>query len=160
VPIRKYTIDPPFAHQGGDTYAREGNILKQIRGGITVDARTVSSGPLLTAQEHIGGGQVTAYYEEQRMPGQNVSCTKVTENQTTGAVTFSFSSGTNLELSDWAAVGFIADSLDGTPEFAEKILMLKAYRASPDGANKTNQVGAAVSINGLADTPVVYTEPE
>jgi hypothetical protein len=160
VPIRKYTIDPPFTHQSGDTYAREGNILKQIRGGITVDARTVSTGPLLTSQEHIGGGQVTAFYEEHNMPGQNVSCTKVTENQTTGSVTFSFSSGNNTELSDWAAAGQIADQVDAVPDFAEKLLIAKAFRASPDGANKTTQVGASVSMNCLADVPAVYTEPE
>jgi hypothetical protein len=160
VPIRKYTIDPPFTHQNGDTYAREGNILKQIRGGITVDARTVGSGPLLTSQEHIGGGQVTAFYEEQNMPGQNVSCTKVTENQTTGSVTFSFSSGNNTEYTSWEDVGLVADSIDAGPDFAEKILAMKAFRASPDGANKTTQVGAAVSVNGLADVPVVYTEPD
>jgi hypothetical protein len=160
VPIRKYTIDPPFTHQNGDTYAREGSILKQIRGGITVDARTVSTGPLLSAQEHIGGGQVTAFYEEQNMPGQNVSCTKVMESQTTGIVTFSFSSGSNVEYASWADVGTVADSVDAGPEFAEKILTAKAFRASPDGANKTNQVGAMVSVNCLADTPIDYTPPE
>lgn len=94
------------------------------------------------------------------MPGQNVSCTKVQENQTSGAVTFSFSSGNNIELADWAAVGQVADEVDAAPDFAEKILMAKAFRASPDGANKTNQVGAMVSVNCLADTPVDYTPPQ
>lgn len=94
------------------------------------------------------------------MPGQNVSCTRVQENQTTGAVTFFYSSGNSIEYADWEAVGVVADSLDAGPDFAEKVLAMKAYRASPDGANKTTQVGASVSINGLADTPIVYTEPE
>ena len=94
------------------------------------------------------------------MPGQNVSCTKVVENQNTGTVTFSFSSGNNLELSSWESAGQMANSLDANSEFAEKALIAKAFRASPDGANKTTQVGASVSVNFLADVPVVYTEPE
>lgn len=100
------------------------------------------------------------YFQEVRMPGQNVSCTRVVENQTTGAVTFNFSSGNNIEYPDWSAVGQVADSFDAVPDIAEKLLVAKAFRASPDGANKTTQVGASVSVNGLADTPVVYTEPQ
>lgn len=100
------------------------------------------------------------YAKEKHMPGQNVSCTGVTENQSTGAIVFRFSSGNQLELPSWESVGEIADAVDSVPDMAEKVLMLKAFRASPDGANKTTQVGASVSINGLADTPVVYTEPQ
>lgn len=160
MPIRKFTIEPPFDHQSGDIYAREGNAIRQIRGGLTIDTRTVGQGSLLTTQVHVGGSNVTEFFEEQNMPGQNVSCTKVTENQTSGSVTFSFSSGSNLEFANWEAVGAIADSIDATPEIAEKVLIMKSFRSSPDGANKTNQVGAMVSVNGLADTPVDYTPPQ
>ena len=43
---------------------------------------------------------------------------------------------------------------------AENMLIGKAFRNSPDGSNKTTQVGAAVSVNLLADVPVVYTEAD
>jgi hypothetical protein len=100
------------------------------------------------------------YAKEKAMPGQNVSCTGVSENQTTGAVTFRFSSGNQVEYGSWEDCGVVADAIDATPDYAEKLLVMKAFRASPDGANKTTQVGASVSVNGLADTPVVYTEPQ
>ena len=158
--IRKFTINPPFAHQAGDVYAREGNTIRQIRGGIQIDIRTVGPPSQLTAQVHVGGSNVTEFFEEQRMPGQNVSMTGVEENQANGSVTLKYSSGNQNEYASWAAVGQIADSLDASPDFAEKILALKAFRASPDGANKTTQVGAQVSVNGLADQPIVYTEPQ
>lgn len=91
------------------------------------------------------------------MPGENVAMTNVRENQNTGAIIIDFSSGTQLEIADWAAVGEIANSIDATPELAERILLGKAYRASPDGANKTTQIGASVSVNLLASEPIVYT---
>jgi len=94
------------------------------------------------------------------MPGLNVACIGVSENQNTGAVTFKFSNGNNLEMSSWSDVGLVADEVDADPTIAQKILMCKAYRNSPDGANKTNQVGGAVSVNGLASIPVDYTEPQ
>ena len=93
------------------------------------------------------------------MPGTNVSNIKVQENQTTGSVTFSFSDGENTELPDWAAAGAIADEVDASTEIGRKIIIGKAFRASPDGANKTNQVGAAVSLNLQASVPVDYTPP-
>lgn len=159
MPVNRFIIDPPFSHQAGDEYQRVGDTYKQIRASVVIDSRTVT--PItLTAQFHFGTNSVSELLEEFHMPGQNVSCTRVQENQTTGAVTFFYSSGNSIEYADWEAVGVVADSLDAGPDFAEKVLAMKAYRASPDGANKTTQVGASVSINGLADTPIVYTEPE
>ncbi len=93
------------------------------------------------------------------MPGQNVSLIGVFENQSTGVVRMKFSSGSEVELADWQDASAIADSIDANTEYAEKLLIGKSYRASPDGVNKTTQVGAAVSANLLADVPIVYTEP-
>lgn len=107
---------------------------------------------------HDGYRRVT-YAKEKPMPGQNVSMTGVMENPTTGAVTLKYSSGNQSEYASWADVGAVADTLDASPEFAEKLLAAKAYRSSPDGSNKSNQVGASVSVNATADTPAVYTPP-
>lgn len=148
--------------QPGDVFILNGHTYEQWRGGNLIDSRDLSQMTVivLTQDDHFGASEVSTLYLEKNMPGQNVSCTGVTENQNTGAVTFKFSSGNNIEFADWAAVGQIADALDAGPEFAEKVLLLKAFRASSDGANKTTQVGASVSVNGLADVPVIYTEPE
>lgn len=94
------------------------------------------------------------------MIGQNVSMTRVTENTSTGVVTLWYSNGNSTEYADWESVGAVANSIDSDPEMAQKLLAMKAYRASPDGSNKTTQVGASISVNGLADIPVVYTEPQ
>lgn len=94
------------------------------------------------------------------MPGQNVSMTNVRENQSTGVIIVDFSSGNQREFPNWEAVGEIAANIDSTPDLAENILLGKAYRASPDGTNKTTQQGASVSTNLLASEPVVYTPAE
>lgn len=158
--ILKFAFSPPMNEQPGDTFRIVGNKLQQWRGGVKIDERLLQNSTELEGFELIGGNQINGLYLEVTMPGQNVSCTKVIENQNTGAVTFSFSSGNNSEFGSWEEVGVLADSVDTTPDLPEKILINKAYRASPDGSNKTTQVGASVSINGQADVPVVYTEPE
>ena len=108
----------------------------------------------------VGGETIDTLFLETAMPGQNVSMTQVRENQTTGVIIVDFSSGTQLEFASWEAVGEIAANIDSTPELAEKILLGKAYRASPDGTNKTTQIGASVSTNLLAAEPIVYTGPQ
>ena len=92
------------------------------------------------------------------MPGVNVGLQRVTE-QANGAVVFQFTSGTVTEYAGWADVGVVADEIDANTELCERILVGMSFRASPDGANKTTQVGAGVSVNLLIDTPVSYTEP-
>lgn len=166
MPYRRIDISPPFTVAVGDLFPIDYGARKvfQIRGGLVIAERTIALPGVLIGETppamEVGSFESVLYFEVPKMPGQNVSCTKVQENQTTGSVTFSFSSGNNIEYESWEAVGLVAESIDAEPAFAEKLLVAKAYRMSPEGANKTNQVGASVSVNGLADTPVVYTEPE
>jgi hypothetical protein len=160
---RSYALSPPFTVQSGDIAGVDGDTVYIQRGSVRVKEWTISGpGTPIGATAFAGPELVNklVLFREKKMPGQNVACTKVVENQTTGAVTFTFSSGNNNEYADWDAVSAVADSLDADPTFAEKLLVAKAFRSSPDGANKTTQVGASVSINALADVPVVYTGAE
>lgn len=159
--IRKFTFPAPVSYINGDTFEKQSGLLLQKRGNAIVQAWQLSqleSQPVETFE--IIGDQITSLYLETTMPGQNVSMTNVRENQTTGVIIVDFSSGTQLEFASWADVGSIADNIDAIPELAEKILLGKAYRASPDGTNKTTQIGASVSTNLLASEPVVYTEAQ
>jgi len=133
-----------------------GKKLEQWRNGLLIRVVDLVASEKLTELVSIGGEIINELFLEVSMPGQNVSMTQVRE-QTNGSIIVDFSSGTQLEFSNWEAVGSIADDLDSTSVFAEKILLGKAYRASPDGTNKTTQVGASVSVNLLANEPIVHT---
>lgn len=162
MPIRKHTIDPPFTHQSGDQYFAEGKTVEHVRTGIVIDSRTYDqyfSLHRVELTELVGGPSIDRFYWEYHMPGINVSITNVRE-LASGAVLIDYSNGTQNEYTDWASVGAVADEIDASPIFAEKLLAAKSFRASPDGSNKTTQIGASVSVNGLADVPVVYTEPQ
>lgn len=159
--ILNYTISPPFAFQAGDVFLLNGYIYEQWRSGVKIDERNLlqmSKAPLVEPF-HSGDDQITNLFLEKPMPGTNVSCTNVQENQATGAVTFSFSDDENLEIANWEAVGAIADTVDADGQMGRNILMGRAFRASPDGSNKTTQVGASVSVNLQADTPIAYIPP-
>lgn len=134
--------------------------MRQYRAGVLIATHPLIEVTELTVPQFVGSGPITSFFVEERMPGINVSMTNVQENQTTGAVTLSYSSGNQVEYPSWADVGAAGAAIDTDPVFAEKLLALKAFRASPDGSNKTTQIGASVSCNGLADSPVVYTEPD
>lgn len=156
--IRKYTFNPPIESQHGDTFERAGRYFIQKRGQAIVGTWDLNATQSVTLDQFDSKGRsITDLYLEIVMPGQNVSMTNVRENATTGVVIVNFSSGTELEFASWNDVGAVADSLDAGPEFAEKILLGKAFRASPDGTNKTTQIGASVSVNLLANEPVVHT---
>lgn len=94
------------------------------------------------------------------MAGQNVAMTQVQLNQSTGAVTISFSNGVNREYSDIESAKSAVQYLDTQSAVAEDSLILKMFRRSPDGTNLENMVGGAVAINFDADVPFVLTLPE
>jgi len=158
--INKYTFNPPLIKQPGDTFRVIGKYLEQWRGDVLVRRAQLVAPVELQWFESVGGEVIETLYLEAAMPGQNVSMTNVRENQSTGIIIVDFSSGNQIEFADWAAVGEIANGIDSAPDLAEKILLGKAFRASPDGANKTTQIGASVSTNLLASEPIVYTEAQ
>lgn len=158
--INKYTISPPIVKQAGDIIKIVGKTLEQWRDNVLIRSVNLNEAEKLTEVETVGGEVISELFLEVGMPGQNVSMTQVRENQTTGVIIVDFSSGSQLEFPSWEAVGEIAASIDSTSDLAEKILLGRAYRESPDGTNKTTQIGASVSTNLLAANPIVYTGPE
>lgn len=134
--------------------------VEQWRGGLLIKTVQLIAPKTLSEIVSVGGETLTEFFLETAMPGQNVSMTRIRENQATGAITVDFSSGTQMEFGSWEAVGEIADAIDSTPDLAQQILLGKAFRESPDGTNKTTQLGASVSTNLLASDPIVYTAAE
>lgn len=160
---REFPLSTPLNCLAGDLITTDGKKVYLIRSGSVVqEAEATGEGTLIVPGPVEASQAISSvvFFRSHPVPGQNVSMTGVSENATTGAVTLKYSSGNQVEYASWEDVGSVANSLDATPDLAEKILALKAFRASPDGANKTTQVGASVSVNGLADTPIVYTEPQ
>ena len=154
------TISPPLSLQAGDVVREIGGQIVVTRGGVVVETRSLGAMTQITSSVDVNQTvQSAIFLKVNPMPGQNVSCTSVKVG-VNDSVTFGFSSGTQLELVDWAAAEQMANEIDSTTDLAEKILIGKAFRASPDGANMTTQIGAQVSVNLLADNPIVYTEPE
>jgi hypothetical protein len=156
--IEEYIFPSAIDANAGDVFEILSGMLTQKRDGLIIkswDLKTLRRQQVETVK--IVGNKITSLILERSMPGQNVSMTKVRENQQTGTIYIDFSSGSQHEFESWEAVGEIANSIDSTPDLAEKILLGKAFRASPDGTNKTTQVDASVSTNLLAAEPIVYT---
>jgi hypothetical protein len=158
--INRFTIDPPIVKQSGDVITIVGKRLEQWRDDVLLRVVDLTAPQKLTDIATVGGETISELYLEVGMIGQSVTMTNVRENQNTGAIIVDFSSGTQLEFANWEAVGEIAANIDSTSDLAEKILLGKAYRESPDGTNKTTQLGASVSTNLLAANPIVYNGPE
>lgn len=154
-------VSPPLTVQPGDILQQIGNQLVVTRYGVVIETRDLSGAvpldPSITDQQTLTNAVFVRF---KNMPGQNVGLVRVTENNTTGKVTFHFTNGSSSEIESWTAVGDIADKIDANPTFCEELLMARAYRRSPDGAHKTNMVGGGVTSNLLQDIPVVVTDPE
>lgn len=161
--FRQITFTPSIALHVGDTVRQDGNQLVVIRGGTVITTRELSGIGAVVDGPVQEGRTVSSvlYFRSYPVPGQNVSCVQVLENTSSGSVTFKWSDGTADEIGQWDTdVKAMADGFDATADIAKKALVCKAYRESPDGANKTTQVGASVSVNGLASNPFVYTPAE
>lgn len=150
--IREFTVDPPFAHQGGDVYAREGFTIRQIRNGAIVDTRT-TVGTVLTAQVHVGDSQVTTFFEEMG------PVTKTVTNVGVGAgteVVFTFSDGNQRAVGSHALGVELANEFDADAAMAERALIAKAYRHSPDGTDIDAIIGSTITVDSYAETPIQF----
>lgn len=141
-----------------------GNVLQIWRDGVLIEIRTLTPGPIVEPSPVAIARTISELFifKETKMPGQNVALTRVQLNQSTGAVTFSFSNGNNREygsVEDAMNASEIA-GLDTSGALAENALILKTFRNSPDGTNLENMVGGSVAVNFNADVPFVLTNPE
>lgn len=158
--IHEVPLTPAAYVPAGTRIIVEGNVLKLVHGQTVIAQQTivlpgadVSDGSIPTAR------QLTSVFivkEGPKMPGIVAVNTGVAIG-VDGSITFSFSDGQSKEFADLAQLAFELSSIDTDVDMAKKMLCLKAYRNSPDGANMTTMVGASCSIDFNADVPVVLT---
>ena len=92
------------------------------------------------------------------MAGQSVVLTRVTENQSSGIITFFFSNGNSREFPDWENVGTSLGVMDQESTLAENILAYKSFVNSKDGTNKTTMLDVNCAVNFEAGTPIALIE--
>lgn len=161
---QQLTLDAPLHLLAGDVTVVVANVLQVWRDGVLIETRAMTPGPAVEPTPVASDRVISELFifKEPKMPGQNVALTRVQLNQSTGAVTFSFSNGNNREygsVEDAKNASEIAD-MDTTGALAENALILKTFRNSPDGTNLENMVGGSVAINFNADVPFIMTNPE
>lgn len=156
MPIRHYTIDPPFNRQPSDTFILNGKTYEQWRSGALIDSRdlTQQTNELLTEPAHFGDSQVTALYLEEHMPGVAATLTRVVVNETTGAYTYKFSDGIDEEFSNRAAALLVVQGHDTQSGLAKQLLILQSLRKDNGGSNPGCMEGSTLAIDGAAVAPV------
>jgi hypothetical protein len=155
VPIRHYTIDPPFQRQAGDTFLLNGTVYEQWRGGNLIDSRdlTQQANELLTNPAHFGDSQVTALYLEEHMPGVMATLTGMQINESNGEYTFAFGDGTSLVYGSRSAAKLAVASLDTDPQTPKNFLIAQSLRKDNEGANAQVMVGQSCMIDCAALQP-------
>lgn len=158
--FRQATLSHPLTIKAGDIVDRIGNQVIVTRAGVIVGTATISatSTPISYTAGHADTINKAIFFKETPVPGQSVVLTRVTENSTSGIVTFWYSNGSSTEYGSWADVGSQLGSLDQQPELAEKILAYKSFVNSPDGTNKTTMIDVNCAINFEAGTPIALIE--
>lgn len=150
MPIRKYTIDPPFAHQAGDEYRRVGTQIEQLRNDIVIETRPAVSS-LLTGPEHLGSFALSAIYEDAPM-AISLTVVDVIHNETHKLV--KYSNGTEDEM-PVAALNANADEAEGLEALKKDIAAYWRARSSDFGSatpivGKTFQKDLSLELNHFA----------
>ena len=158
---RQLDINPPFSMLVGDWIEREGNIVHQMRGGVSVAQRTITAGPdagpwPLTEARTISS---VFLWEGPKVPGIEAVCTKVNV-LASGQINVTFADGSGRLFTDFAAMKLETENVVTDSEIPQNLIIQKIVARSPDGANLTNQVGSMCAINPSADAYVVYAEAE
>ena len=94
------------------------------------------------------------FFRSKPVSGKLSTMTSVQKNTLTGAITFGFSDGTQLEFSSGASVIENTDYIDTDPTLGQHILARKAMLNSPDETNLETMVGATCAIDCNATQPV------
>ena len=153
-------LDAPLQIQVGDEVIRDGNTITVIRGNVVVATRTIGQAQVAaTAAQFDESVSSIIFYKGNPVAGQSVVLNRVTENATTGVITFHYADGSGVEYPNWAAVGQQLGVMDQQAELAQQIIALKSFRNSPDGSNKTTMVDVQCAVNFDAGTPIALIEP-
>ena len=153
-------LNQPVSIQVGDQVLVENSQLIVVRAGIVVATRLIGTAQVAdTAAQFDESVSSIIFYKGNPVAGQSVVLNRVTENATTGVITFIYSDGTGVEYPSWAAVGSQLGVMDQEPVLAREIIALKSFRNSPDGSNKTTMVDVQCAVNFDAGTPIALIEP-
>lgn len=153
-------LNAPLQIQVGDEVLRHGNTITVIRGNVVVATRTIGQAQVASTSAQFNETvSSVVFFRSHPVAGQSVVLNRVTENATTGVITFIYADGTGVEYPSWADVGSLLGVMDQQPELAQQIIALKSFRNSPDGANKTTMVDVQCAVNFDAGTPIALIEP-
>lgn len=153
-------LSQPVSIQVGDQVLVENGQLIVVRAGVVVATRSIGTAQVAdTAAQFNELVSSVVFFRSHPVAGQSVVLNRVTENATTGVITFIYADGTGVEYPSWADVGSLLGVMDQQPELAQQIIALKSFRNSPDGANKTTMVDVQCAVNFDAGTPIALIEP-
>lgn len=160
MPIRHYTIDPPFNRLPGDVFIKNGTIYEQWRDDELIDSRDLTQqiSEQLTEPIHFGGDQVSALYLEVHMPGVMATLVDMEVNEVTGQYFYRFGDGTEREFGSRASAMASVNGFDTDVVNAQNILILQSLRKDQQGANARIMVGQTCAIDCAALNPVIMSQ--
>lgn len=159
--FRRQSLDEPFLVQVGDIPVIAGNQIVFMRDGVVAGTRTITgiAEQVSVASQIQESVNSVIYFWRKPVPGQSIVLIRITENATSGIITFYYSNGVSREFTNWADVGATLGVMDQESTLAENILAYKSFVNSPDGTNKTTMVDVNCAINFEAGTPIALIEP-
>jgi hypothetical protein len=132
-----------------------GSQLVITRNGSVIATRKIV-GPHVAAPlgaDHNESINHVLYFWRPPVAGKMATMTNVRKSAT-GAITFDYSDGIQLEFTSGANVIEVTDYIDTDPTLAQHILARKALLNSPDETNIETMVGATCAIDCNATQPV------
>jgi len=158
---RKAPLAESFTNKIGDFVVQDGTTLKLIRNGqvvLTREALDEQSSPWVPQPlQEVHTFEEVIYFRSNPMQGVTATLVNVTQNQTTGEIAAFFSDGAQLTFADWATFTGEAAVMDSDPATAQKLLLCKLYRATPDGSNLDALNGANCTIDGSSSAIVSFS---
>jgi hypothetical protein len=157
--FRQAALNEPLVVQVGDTVQVIGNQVIVTRGSNVVATRfmtgEVETVPLGAEQNEVLDRVM--FFWRPKMPGVVATQLPPRKNTTTGAITFPYSDGNELEFSSGQQALDATAYLDTDNTVAKHFLIRKTLLNSPDETNLTTMVGATCTIDCNATQPVSVT---
>lgn len=159
VELSEVPVTPPLSVLAGDVLERDGNTINVIRGGNVVASATLGTPEPIESGEITSPRTVSSLFQVEVVPMAGITDTlvDVSVNQTTGSVTFKFSSGDNIEYQSWADAKAAGEAFDTDQANCQKALLCRLARLEPDGSNLDALNGSSCTIDGNAATPVQFS---
>jgi hypothetical protein len=155
---RSYPLSPPLSVLPGDLLTTDGRHVYLIRAGVVIETREISGSGVPVGATPVAAAETLSsvvFFRSTPVPGTSATLVDVNV-AANGDRTYEFGDGTGQTMPE-IAVAELADSVDATNDLAKKLLIAISHRRSPDGANVSNQVGATITIDCNAASPVQFS---